>query len=104
MQRACSEMDNGTPEIEAIHRFGILSDSNDIKKFTSAMIQNLERGSTDLANYLLSQTSELWAHKRQLALQRGEVAAGKLIIPLGISFGGIIMIIVAAAMQSLSFV
>lgn len=103
MKRSCNEMDNGASEVEAIHHFGMLSDSDEIKKFTSAMIQNLERGSSNLASYLLGQSSEMWVHKRQLALQRGEVAAGKLIIPLGISFAGIIMVIVAAVMQSLSF-
>lgn len=103
MKRSCDEMDNGMPEVEAIHKFGVLSDSNEIKKFTSAMIQGMEKGSGELAGFFLGQTSELWAHKRQLALQKGEVAAGKLIIPLGIMFGGIILIIISAAMQSMSF-
>lgn len=73
------------------------------EKFTSAMVQGIEKGNSELADFLVSQASELWAHKRQLALQKGEIAAGKLIIPLGLMFGGIIMIIVAAAMQSMSF-
>lgn len=103
MKKACENMDNGDSDIVAIHKFGVLSDSIEIKKFTSAMVQGIEKGSSELADFLVSQASELWAHKRQLALQKGEIAAGKLIIPLGLMFGGIIMIIVAAAMQSMSF-
>lgn len=103
MQKACECMDNGDSDMTAIYKFGVLSDSPEIKKFTSAMIQGMEKGNSELADFLVSQASELWAHKRQLALQQGEIAAGKLIIPLGLMFGGIILIIVAAAMQSMSF-
>lgn len=103
MRKACEYMDNGESDAAAIHKFGVLSDSLEIKKFTSAMVQGLEKGNSELADFLISQATELWAHKRQLALQQGEIAAGKLIIPLGLMFGGIIMIIVSAAMQSMSF-
>ena len=103
MRKACEGMENGDSDAAAIHKFGVLSDSVEIKKFTSAMIQGIEKGNSELADFLVSQASELWEHKRQLALQQGEIAAGKLIIPLGLMFGGIIMIIVSAAMQSMSF-
>lgn len=103
MQKACDCMENGESEVSAIHKFGLLSDSPEIKKFTGAMIQGIEKGNSELADFLVSQASELWAHKRQVALQQGEIAAGKLIIPLGLMFAGIILIIVAAAMQSMSF-
>lgn len=103
MKQACEDMENGESDIGAIYKFGVTSDSASIKKFTSAMIQGMKKGNSELADFMVSQTSELWAHKRQMALQQGEVAAGKLIIPLGITFAGIIMIIVSAAMQSMSF-
>ena len=103
MRKACEYMDNGESDVAAIHRFGVLSDSIEIKKFTSAMVQGIEKGNSELSDFLVTQAAELWAHKRQLALQKGEIAAGKLIIPLGLMFGGIILIIVAAAMQSMSF-
>lgn len=103
MKQACEDMENGESDIGAIYKFGVTSDSASIKKFTSAMIQGMQKGNSELADFMVSQTSELWAHKGQMALQQGEVAAGKLIIPLGITFAGIIMIIVSAAMQSMSF-
>lgn len=103
MIKACEYMNNGESDAAAIHKFGVLSDSVEIKKFTSAMVQGIEKGNSELADFLMAQASELWAHKRQLALQQGEIAAGKLIIPLGLMFGGIIMIIVSAAMQSTMF-
>lgn len=103
MKKSCDWMDNGESESFAIYKFGVLSDSQDIKKFTSALVQSAEKGNSELAGFLMSQVAELWSHKRQLALQQGEIAAGKLIIPLGLMFGGIILIIVVAAMQSMAF-
>ncbi|MDE5770934.1 MAG: secretion protein F [Ruminococcus sp.] len=103
MRLACEEMNNGVSDRGAIYKFGVMTDSPDIKKFTGNVIQGIDKGPKELADMLLAQTRELWAHKRQSALQKGEVAAGKLVIPLGITFAGIIMIIVAAAMQTMTF-
>ncbi|MGM9603110.1 MAG: hypothetical protein ACI3W5_16180 [Faecousia sp.] len=103
MKKSCDLMDNGDSEIVALHKFGILSDSTEIKKFTSAMIQSAEKGNSELATFLIAQVSELWAHKRQLALQQGEIVAGKLIIPIALMFAGIILIVISAALQSMSF-
>lgn len=103
MRLACEEMSNGVSDRGAIYKFGVMTDSPDIKKFTGNVIQGIDKGPKELADMLIAQTGELWAHKRQASLQKGEVAAGKLIIPLGITFAGIIMIIIAAAMQSMAF-
>lgn len=103
MQRVCTDMRNGASDIEAIYSFGTLADSGEIKKFTGLIIQEIEKGSGNLGTVLINQSQELWMHKRQLLLQKGEKAAGKLIIPLGITFGGIILIIIVAAMASMSF-
>ena len=103
MKKTCTFMDNGESDMTAIYKFGIISDSPEIKKFSSAIIQGLEKGNSGLADFLANQANELWEHKRQLVLQKGEVAAGKLIIPIALMFGGIILIIISAAMQSMAF-
>lgn len=102
MRASCEEMDNGASDKEAIYNFGFKSDSQEIKKFTSSMLQAIEKGNSEIAEFFLQQNNELWEHKRQLSLQEGELAAGKLIIPLGITFAGIILIIIVAVFQSLS--
>ena len=100
MKHSCEEIDNGISDADAIHNFGALTNSEDIKKFTSALIQSIERGGGDLPIFLANQSSELWASKRQYVLQKGEKAASALLAPIGIMFVGIILIVVAAAMQS----
>src|SRR5665647_2256614 len=37
MKKACDNMENGDSDQAAIHKFGVLSDSAEIKKFTGAM-------------------------------------------------------------------
>jgi len=99
----CEMLDNGESDISALYNFGVLSNTPEIKKFSSAIIQGIEKTSVGLIDFLLGQTSELWARKRQDILRKGEVAAGKLIAPIGIMFVGVIIIILSAAMQNLAF-
>lgn len=100
MQKSCDEMQNGKSDIDAIYEFGALTGSDDIKKFTSALIQSIERGGGELPAFLSNQSKELWAHRRQVMLQKGEKAAGALLMPITMMFVGVILIVIAAAMQS----
>lgn len=102
MKKSCDAMDNGQSEIDAIYEFGILTNSDEIKKFTTALIQSIERGGGDLPNFLINQSNEIWAFRRQYMLQKGEKAAGKLLIPIALMFIGIMLIVISAAMQSFS--
>lgn len=103
MRVSCGEIDNGKSEIDAICDFGARTNSDEIKKFTSALSQSIERGGGDLPQFLANQSSELWAYKRQYMLQKGEKAAGALLMPIAMMFLGVMIIVIAAAMQSFSF-
>lgn len=101
MQRACGEMQNGVSEIDAIYRFGTLSNSPEVKKFVSSLAQGMEKGSSDLGNFLNQQSTEMWNLKRELMLQKGEAASAKLLIPTVMIFGGILLIVASAAVGML---
>lgn len=103
MRASCSAMANGKSEIDAIYDFGVMTNSDDVKKFTSALIQSLERGGGDLPKFLTNQSAELWAHRRQYYLQKGEKAASALLMPIALLFMGVIIIVIAAAMRTFSF-
>lgn len=102
MQESCVQMKNGSSEIDAIYEFGTKTNSDDIKKFTSALIQSVERGGGDLSQFLANQSSELWSDYKQRMLQKGERAAGALLMPISMMFLGIMLIVISAAMQSFS--
>lgn len=100
MKNSCSEMNNGKAEVDAIHDMGVLINSEEIKKFTSALIQSIERGGGDLPHFLMNQSSELWAKRRQVMLQKGEQAASALLMPIALMFLGVMLIVMSAAVQS----
>ena len=95
------EIDNGVPEIDALYNFGNRCVTPEIKKFTSFIVQGLEKGSKDLANALRNQTDELWQLKKQNTLKRGELASSKLMIPLMIMFIGILIMVMGPIMTNL---
>lgn len=103
MRQSVEGMKNGQSDIEAIRSFGIMTNSDEIKKFATAMIQNIERGGGDLPLFLISESAELWKLKKQIMLQKGEKAASSLLVPITLMFAGIMLIVLASAVQSLSF-
>ena len=102
MKKSCEEMENGKSDIDAMYEFGVLTNSENIRKFTSALIQSIERGGGNLPEFLADQSTELWMTKRQIMLQKGEEAAGALLIPITLMLVGIMLIVIVAALQSFS--
>lgn len=101
MRKVNDEMDNGVAEIDALYNFAARCVTPDIKKFTSFIVQGLEKGSKDLANALRMQTDELWQIKKQNTIKRGELASSKLMIPLMIMFVGILVMVMGPIMTNL---
>ena len=97
MRQAAENMKNGYSDLDAIFLFGRTSNSTEIKKFTSALLQSMEKGGGELSVFLANQSSELWNTKRQKMLQKGEKAATKLLLPIMLIFLGIIIIVMTAA-------
>lgn len=102
MRQTCRDVGNGMSESSAYYRFGILSDCQDIRKFSSMLVQSLEKGGSELTTFLMQQSKELWSQKRQRALQAGDAAAAKLLIPTVLMLVGIMLIILSAVFMSMS--
>ena len=93
MQNAVVDMDNGVSDIDAIYNFGLRCIIQEIKKFTSTIIQGMTKGNSELTNMLQEQSKEVWQLKKQLVRREGEKAASKLLIPICIMFVGILVMI-----------
>ena len=102
MRRSCQDVSNGMSETDAYYRFGILSDTQDIRKFSSMLVQSLEKGGGELTGFLMQQSKELWSQKRQRMLQKGDEAAAKLLIPTSLMLVGIMLIILSAVFMSMT--
>lgn len=101
MQKVSEDMGNGMSETDALYAFSIRCATPEIKKFTSFIIQGLEKGNSDLAISLRNQSGELWEMKRQSVLQQGQLAASKLLIPIMVMFVGILIMVMGPIMTNL---
>lgn len=102
MRKVNEDINNGVSEIDALHAFANRCVTPEIKKFTSFIIQGLEKGSKDLSAALKSQTEELWEEKKQNVLQQGELASSKLLIPIMIMFIGILIMVMGPIMTNIA--
>ena len=75
MQEACREMDNGMASAEAIYNFGVRTGSPEVRKFASIIIQNIEKGGSDVTAVMRQQADELMSQRRQMLLRKGDDAA-----------------------------
>lgn len=94
MQMSVEDMRNGESEITAISKFASRSMLPEIRKFSSTVVQGLEKGNQELVYMLQEQSKECWELKQQLAKRQGEKASSKLMIPMAIMFIGILVMVV----------
>lgn len=94
MQKSVADMNNGMSEIDALYHFGSRCIIPEIKKFTSTIIQGIEKGNSELTIMLQNQSSEVWNVKKQHVRRQGEKAASKLLFPMLMMFLGILIMIV----------
>lgn len=101
MRKVNEDIANGITEADAYYNFANRCVTPEIKKFTSIIVQGLEKGSKDLADALENQNSELWESKKQKTLKKGELASNKLLIPLLIMFFGVLILVIVPVLSNL---
>lgn len=94
MQLVVNDMNNGIAEKMALYKFGMRCVVPPIKKFSSIIIQGIEKGNRELVSVLQEQSATLWEEKKQLVRRQGEKAANKLMIPVFIMFAGILVMVI----------
>lgn len=93
MKLAIVNMKNGISDYEAIYQFGQRCENGEIRKFTSRILQSLEKGGAHLSAELSQQALEMFELKRQIVTRKADEAAQKTLIPIVIMFIGILMLI-----------
>ena len=94
MQATSEEMNNGVSEIDALYHFAQRCSIKEIKKFSSILTQNIQKGGSELAVTLRYMNEESWEEKKHIAKRKGEAANSKLLIPLLVMFVGILLMII----------
>ena len=82
MRQTCHEMDSGVAELEAYRRFGERCGQVKYKTLATLLIQNLQKGSRQMADMLERESVEAWEERKRKARVLGEAAATKLLFPM----------------------
>ena len=101
MQNTNLEMENGVTEIDAYRNFAERCNVKEIRKFTSLIIQNLNKGNEELAYFMKDLSDEMWEVKKNEVKQKGEKANSKLLLPMMMIFIGILLMVMVPVMQQM---
>lgn len=101
MRNTSVQLQNGVPEITAYREFAERCGVKEIRKFTSMVIQGLEKGGAELTLFLRDMSDEMWIEKKNMVRQKGEQANSKLMIPTIIIFLGILIMIMVPLLMGL---
>jgi tight adherence protein C len=93
MQKVVEDLNNGIGESDAFHEFGVRCVIPEAKKFASTIIQGIQKGNSQLSKDLQAQSTEVWEQKKQIVMRKGEKAANRLMFPVFLMFGGILIMI-----------
>lgn len=93
IDRMLNEMANGVPERKALSNMAERCGISEIRKFTSTLAQNLQKGSADTARSLVEMNAEIWANRTSHVREEGEKASAKLLIPILLIFVGILAMV-----------
>lgn len=94
MKVLMEEINNGVPEYEALASLADRCGVDSVRKLSSLIIQNVRKGSGELAMVLMELSSEVWRNRVSNVKEEGEKASAKLMIPVMIIFAGILVMVV----------
>ena len=99
MQNTNLEMENGVAEIDAYRNFAERCNVKEIRKFTSLIIQNLNKGNEELAYFMKDLSDEMWEVKKSQVKQKGEKANTQLLLPMMLILIRILIMVMVPVMQ-----
>lgn len=94
------EMKSGVPESTAYENFGRRCDLPQYIKLGSLLSQNLKKGSRGLASVLEKEASSSMEERQNMARKMGEQAGTKLLFPMMLMFGIVLVVLIVPAFLS----
>ncbi len=96
----CREMKSGVAEGDAYEHFGKRCAVSSYKRLSTLLTQNLKKGSKGLTELLEKEAEASMQERRAAARQMGEKAGTKLLMPMILMLGVVILILVVPAFSS----
>lgn len=100
MQYIQSEMENGKSDSEALRLFSVRCNNNEVKKFVTLLIQNLQIGGKEITQVLKILVEDMWNQKKAIIRRKAQSASQKLLLPAAIIFIGILLLVIVPLFTS----
>jgi hypothetical protein len=96
----CRELESGVAEEKVYDHFGERCRQAKYRRLGNLLTQNLKKGSRGLASMLEKEVDDAYLDRKNTAKKLGEEASTKLLIPMMMLFGIVILILVYPAVES----
>lgn len=96
-----NDVKQGKSEIHALEDFARNLGIPEISRFISVVVQNLKKGNSEMVALLRIMSNDAWEMRRNAAKRLGEEASTKMILPLILMLGAILLIVAMPAVISL---
>ena len=102
MLKTLHDMEKGVPESQAYTEFGRSCGIRCCQRLATLLEQNRRNGDKSLRDILSLEMEEAFELRKNRALRAGQEASAKLMLPLFMSFGAVILIVMAPSMMSIA--
>lgn len=101
MLQTMREMENGVSEVRAYERFGKRCRLLPYMRFSSSIVQNLQKGAKGSLNLIEQEALAAFDERKNAAKQKGEEAGTKMLLPMFGLLGIVLVIVIVPALWSL---
>lgn len=101
MRIAHNHIENGLSESDGIFLFGRRSQNSEVRKFSSQLIQSIDKGGSQLASELTQLSREMVELKRQYVFRKTDAATTKLLAPMFIMFVGVLILVAVPILMNM---
>lgn len=102
--KTCKEIKANIPTEVSLKNLARRCKVNEISKFSTIVIQNIKKGTSDITYMLTELSNECWNSRKALAMKKGEEASAKLLFPMILMLLSVFIItVVPALMQMFQF-
>lgn len=101
LSKTYKDMKSNIPRIKCLNDLSRRCKVKEINKFTSIVLQNINKGSSDMVYMLQQLSDECWNERKNIAKQKGEEASSKLLFPMMLMLIAVFVVVLAPAMMQM---
>lgn len=103
LRKAVNKMENGATDEAALDVLVTQCNMPVVRRLTSILLQNMQRGGTDVLIALREIGTELWTNRKAAARQMAEEVSTKMLFPMMLMLIAVILLVAAPAVMSMNF-